>query len=343
MACKKKLQNFRPDGEPAQVQTQRTKRLQRPEPADPRSLQRGVRQLLADKVSGTLVGIWLLVPEHLRLGVWDLVQGWTGQPGPTVGPRLALQLVHEAALCVAGRRGSRSLSQKGFELANGLPFVATDQAIHDLLDAHTMAQAHDLQVALGRIRRASGHYRGRLLAIDPHHMRSYTKRQTRRHRHKQTRQAVKTAQTFWCLDADTEQPVAFTSGSAARTVTQATPGLLQVAEAVLQPGHPAPLVLADAEHLARDLFDHVATHTPFDLLTPMANSPNQRRQMQRVPPQRFQHRWAGMATATQPYHFSDHPDQDFLQIVQRCGERPDAYHYKGFLTTADHRDELHLI
>jgi len=31
------------------------------------------------------------------------------------------------------------LTQKGFELSNGLPFVPTDQAIHELLRAHTIA------------------------------------------------------------------------------------------------------------------------------------------------------------------------------------------------------------
>ena len=34
--------------------------------------------LLADKVSGNLLGIFLLVPEHLRLGTWDLLRTWSG-------------------------------------------------------------------------------------------------------------------------------------------------------------------------------------------------------------------------------------------------------------------------
>ena len=61
--------------------------------------ERGVRQLLADKVSGHSVGVWLLVSEHLRLGTWDLLRSWTGQPTERIEPRLAMQLVHEAALC----------------------------------------------------------------------------------------------------------------------------------------------------------------------------------------------------------------------------------------------------
>ena len=61
------------------------------EPADARSVERGVRQLLADKVSGNLLGFWLLVPEHLRLGTWDLLRTWSGElaqesPGPAPGP-----------------------------------------------------------------------------------------------------------------------------------------------------------------------------------------------------------------------------------------------------------------
>ena len=115
-----------------------------------------MRQLLADKVSGNLVGLWLLVPEHLRLGTWDLLCGWSGQPGECLEPRLALELVHEAALCATGVRERRSLSQKGFELAHGLPFVASDTAIHHLLNAHTVAESQQLQISLGKLRRASG-------------------------------------------------------------------------------------------------------------------------------------------------------------------------------------------
>ena len=52
---------------------QPTRRKERSAPADPKSLERQVRQMLADKISGNQVGIWLLVPEHLRLGTGDLL------------------------------------------------------------------------------------------------------------------------------------------------------------------------------------------------------------------------------------------------------------------------------
>jgi len=77
------------------LETRVSRKRTRPLPCDPLSIERGVRQLLADKVSGNLAGVWLLVAEHLRLGTWDLLQGWTGQAGQRVEPRLALQLVHE--------------------------------------------------------------------------------------------------------------------------------------------------------------------------------------------------------------------------------------------------------
>jgi hypothetical protein len=57
----------------------------------------------------------------------------------------------------------------------GLTLVRTPS-----LAEHTVAQAQRLQVALGRIRRASGDYLGKLLAIDPPRVRSYSKRQMRR-------------------------------------------------------------------------------------------------------------------------------------------------------------------
>ncbi len=106
MAFKKKLYRYRPNREGLEIETQRTTTTRRPQLADARSLERGVRQLLADKVSGSMVGLWLLAPEHLRLGTFDLLCGWTGQPPSEVEPRLALQVVHEAALCVSGVRAT---------------------------------------------------------------------------------------------------------------------------------------------------------------------------------------------------------------------------------------------
>jgi hypothetical protein len=155
------------------VETHRTKKRTKRDPCDPMSLERGVRQLLADKLSGTMVGLWLLVPAHLRLGTWDLVCGWTGPPPPRLEPRVALPLVHEAALCVSGVRQQRTLSHNGFELLHGLPFVVSDMAVHQLLGAHTVAEAQQLQITLGLLRRASGHFCAHLLALDPHRVRSY--------------------------------------------------------------------------------------------------------------------------------------------------------------------------
>lgn len=301
-----------------------------------------MRQLLADKVSGNMVGVWLLAAEHLRLGTWDLLCGWTGRAGGEVEPRLALQLVHEAALCVTGVRERRCLSQKGFELANGLPFVASDPAIHELLDAHTVAEAEGLQVALGRIRRASGHYAGKLLAIDPHRIRSYSKRQMRRHRGDNQSKPHKVAPTFFCLDADTRQPVCFTSGTSARTVTQASPGLLDLAAAILDPQPGDTLVLADPEHFTAGLIDHIHRDTHFDLLVPMPNQQHLTRRMKSVPPEHFTPRWAGFATAKEPYQLTHSSTGPLYLLIQRCGERPQEYEFKGFLSTAD-RDEVDAL
>ncbi|MEK6621494.1 MAG: hypothetical protein AABZ13_03335 [Planctomycetota bacterium] len=77
---------------PLKVDTHRTKTQCRLEPCDTTGIERGIRQLLANKVSGTMVGIWFLVPEHLRMGTWDLHCGWTKKSTPQVEPRLALQL-----------------------------------------------------------------------------------------------------------------------------------------------------------------------------------------------------------------------------------------------------------
>src|SRR5262249_40405766 len=157
-----------------------------------------------------------------------------------------------------------SLNQPIFELANGLPFLATDGAVHDLLGARSVAECQRLQLALGKLRRASGHFPARVLAIDPHRVRSFSKRHMRRHRNDPAERPTKVAPTFFVLDADTGQPVCFTTGTSARTATTAAKELLELAAQILdtQPG--ATLVLADTEHFTAELLDQVKTQTHFD-------------------------------------------------------------------------------
>lgn len=301
-----------------------------------------MRQLLADKVSGTMVGIWLLIPEYLRLGAWDLLKGWTEESDERIEPRLALQLVNESALCVNGIRMKRALSQKGFELANGLPFIATDAAIHRLLDSRSVARAHLLQLALGKVRHSLGHFTGKLLIIDPHRIESCSKRQMVRRRKDVDSKPAKVAQLFFSVDADTKQPLCCTSASSARTVAQATPELLTLSASILRPGADKPLVLADNEHYSAELFEWVFSQSPFDLLTPLPYNQAVRRSIKRLPAEAFTRRWAGYATAKQPYAITRSAAGPYFQFIQRTGECASEYDYKAFLCTADRNEARDL-
>ena len=320
------------------VATHRTKARDRDEVATPAAIEGGVRQLLADKVSGTLVGLWLLIPELLRLGVWDLLCGWTGALGAELAPRLAMQMVMEAALCVDGVRQRRCLSQKGFELANGLPFVAADEAIHGLLDARTVAESQALQVALGRVRSTLGHFPGRVLALDPHRMRSYSKRQMTRQRPKPELPAAKNTQAFFCFDTESLEPLCLTLGSSSLTVADATGPLVDMAAEILHAQAAHPLLVADTEHFSMELVQALAGDPRFDLLVRMPNLPCYRTAMRQTPDEAFVHRWAGMATAKLPFRFR-RGARPLWQFLQRTGEIPDQYRYRGFLCTAE-RDEV---
>jgi hypothetical protein len=323
-----------------EIETFRTLRKNRREKLDHLSVERGVRQLLADKISGNLVGLWLLVPEHLRLGTWDLLTRWAGPSPSDLSARLSLQLLHEAALGVVNLRTARTLSQKGFELLNGLPFVASDQSLHDLLAAHTVHQAEELQLALGCLRRARGHFQGRLLALDPHRLPSSSRRQMPRYRDNGAIRPYKVSTAFFCLDAETHQPLGFFLASSSLTVTQITPRLLDLAARILNPAPESPpLVLADNEHYTQELFHSVSAHSPFDLLVPMRQTPALTAALHALPAQQFQPRWAGWATTHRPFHFQSHPQNPYCQLVQRSGENPQDFHYKAFLASR-YRDEV---
>ncbi|MCF8333538.1 MAG: hypothetical protein K9I47_05270, partial [Bacteroidales bacterium] len=110
-----------------EIETLKTKRYDTKEAWTPRSNEREFRQMLAQKVSGTSAGLWLLVPELLRLGIWDILKTWTGDHDPALEPRIALQMINESALCVNRVRKQNSLGHQGFQLVNGMGRLVTDQ------------------------------------------------------------------------------------------------------------------------------------------------------------------------------------------------------------------------
>lgn len=285
---------------------------------------------------GNLVGIWLLIAEHLRLGTWDLLRRWTAKDTSEIEPRLALQMVHEAALCLSGQRQKRTLSQQGFEVANGLPFVASDWAIHDLLAAHSVAEAQAVQIMLGKLRHALGHFPAVVLAIDPHRIQSYSKRQMVQRKKDRHSAATKQLQTFFAIDADTQQPICLTLGSSSRTVTQATMQLLEMAAQILSLSKDdSLLVLCDTEHYTYELLDNVRQSLPFDLLLPMPLRKEIVNQFHAIPSEAFTRHWIGYATHSRFYlPKTATNDIPYWQTVQRKGERVEDYRFNAFLCTS---------
>ncbi|TVR48149.1 MAG: hypothetical protein EA425_14815, partial [Puniceicoccaceae bacterium] len=298
--------------------------------------------MLADKICGNQAGVWLLVPEHLRLGTWDLLCAWSGCDGRRVEPRLALHLVNEAAMCLCSHRCRRTLSQKGFELANGLPFVPADAAVHQLLDARSVAQSRRVQIALGKLRRAAGHFDGRLLALDPHRMPSHSKRRMRRHRFGSQDKPAKMGQSFFLLDCDTAQPLCMSLASSSPTAAESAPGLLSMAAEILPAAgrdEAKPLVLADKEHCTSELFAAVRRDDRFELLCAMPASPSAAKRWKGLAESEFTEHWPGYATALSPYRFAQSPGEVYHEVVQRSGLRPQDHHHQGFLATCA-RDQL---
>lgn len=144
------------------------------------------------------------------------------------------------------------------------------------------------------------------------------------------------------LDADTHQPVCFTTATAATSVVEATPHLLSVAAKILNPVRGQVLVVADSEHFSSELFHQIAHDTAIDLLVPIPSQPAHRRRWQALPGDQFQSRWAGFATAKTNYEAKYGKSGQYVEIVQRCGERPEEYTYKGFLCTTEH-DEVEAL
>jgi hypothetical protein len=138
------------------------------------------------------------------------------------------------------------------------------------------------------------------------------------------------------------QPVCCTIGTPSRTVTQATPELLQRAATILGPQPVPPLALADAEHFSLELIQHIHQHTDFDLLVPMILQPSYLQRLREMSPEQFTRRWAGYATWRTTYTSTKAKGYTLPLWVQRFGEPPAPCKFNAFLCTAE-RDELQAL
>lgn len=293
------------------------------------SNERNVRQILANKLSGTHLGLWLLIPEYLRLGTWDLLKGtFDKQSADDLNTRIAMQLVNEAALCVNRIRVRGSLCNQGFSLANGLSFLAADETVHDLLNHHSVQVYEDMQVTLMQIRGLQKHYdHSHIFAIDPHRILSTTHRTMPCKKKRPDEAAYKMLQTFFCVDAFSGQPLAFSIGSSGKTCSH---GTLQLIKMVEQAGIKNALFVADKEHFTREIGEYIYQHPTFSILMP---APLTKKISSCFDKLEYTPWWAGYALAKTTFQFDGSP-YVFQLIVQRQGEKPEKYDYKPFLTTS---------
>lgn len=297
--------------------------------------EREFRQLLSQKVSGTSVGTWLLVPELLRLGAWDIIKGWTGGDDTALGPRIALQAVNESALCMNRVRRRNSLGHQGFELANGMGRLAADEQVHLLLAGRTMEQAQAMLLNLGIQRQLSGHYQGDVIAVDPHRILSTSKRAMPMKRKSPGSPSRKMLQRFFSVSAATGQPIMATMSSTGMPTTRATSALVERTGQIV----PSPsLLVADKEHFTRELLEVAAGRENHDLLVPAIKTGRMLKILESLT---YERQWAGFATAETAFSFHGE-DRRYRLIAERMGETGKDHTFNAFVTTSE-KDAKKLI
>src|SRR5438309_7383484 len=95
-----------------------------------------------------------------------------------------------------------------------------------------------------------------------------------------------------------------------------------------------PLIVADVEHFVVELLDIVRQKSSFDLLVPLRQTKTLKRHYHALPESSFTRHWAGFAIATEDFF----PRRSSLsepccRYIQRTGENPDDYYFKGFCCT----------
>lgn len=269
-----------------------------------------------------------MVAEHLRLGSWDLVKGYTGCIDTDIEPRIAMQITNESAICKNRVRRKNYISHQGFELLNGLSFLASDEEVHTFLDKHTVSDAQSLQESLAIIRSNKGHYNGEIIAIDPHRIISTSKRIMPKKKKQPKEPSRKMLQTYFALDTETGQPIGCGIGTPGVNTTKATINLLNMVNMI---NNKKALILADKEHFTKNLIRDIKHKDQFELLVPALSTARIKKIERSLS---YKRQWAGYAIAETLFNFIG-SKEEYRLIVQREGEMESQYKYKSFLTLSD--------
>jgi len=295
------------------------------------------REQISKKIAGTAIGLWLLIPEHLRLGSWDLLKVWTGnKTDEDIEKKLGLQMIHEAAMCQTRIRQSNTICHQGFDILNGLPFIATDKEIHKVLSKRTIEESKELQKVLGMIRQDRGDYKGKVIALDPHRIVSYSERIMPKKKSKRTEPSKKVIQTFFAIDAETGQPIGFEIGFSSETVSKATINLMDIIREVIPYN---PLIISDCEHYTEAITSFMKRDDRFDIMIPAPSNTKIKKIAMGLD---YKPYWAGYYIAETEFKIGKEQKENLRLIVQREGEKESDYKYKGFVTTG-HQFSLEIL
>lgn len=199
--------------------------------------------------------------------------------------------------------------------------------LHYFLNKHTVNQAQLLQETLSLIRLNNGHYKGNIVAIDPHRIISATQRIMPKKKKQPKKPSEKVLQTFFALDTQTGQPIGCGIGSPGVNTTKATLDLLNMVKHV----NTDALILADKEHFTENLVGKINQDYQFEYLVPAISNSRIKNIEQSL---NYQKQWAGYAIAETSFNFAKHKEK-YRLIVQREGETKSNYKYKSFLTLSD--------
>ena len=270
----------------------------------------------------------LLIPEYLRLGVWDLITGWNQSKNIFSG-NLALQMINESALCLNGIRASRSLNHQGFEVLNGLSFIASDKTVHEVLDKTTVAETKAIQIALGKIRKQLGDYKSRIYILDPHSIVTHSRCITPKKMISKESKPKKVLETYFCLEAETGQPVGFIISSSGRTVSNATEELIDI---LLEINPEGGLLIADAEHSTARIMERIRRENNLECLVPASRTKKVESYYEKIDYVESKDMWTGYSIGSIPYQLGEMEEQ-ILLIVQKIRSSAEGYSYKPFYST----------
>lgn len=261
------------------------------------SIQSTLQELLKAGFTTSCAGGFFFIPYLQQLDIHSLLGKLSPPKAEGIPPeRIALQLIFEALFgYTRGIRTVDPISQADFGALSGLPFLCSPSTEYRFLTGISMEASERFQICLGNHLLKLGHIGGKIVNMDAHSIRLYSRKEMKASYISQEKIYGKAIRAFYTQDQESRKPLFVKACYSGTTAGQVTPALVDATQSILGGTF---LSVTDKEWYVGQLLEYLDKIYRIEVLLPVKRTAKRMKEMEAIDFQTFKDRVGEASVST---------------------------------------------